>query len=124
MRLDVRRLDLDEDHSASADGFQSLREGRNRNTGSQLAGPQSIERSGGNGDRIALRHTFRVKRGIVMHYDNPIAGGVNVELHRLRAQSEGGFEGRYRVFGKSVVGAAVRNPERGGAAVGQRYSVE
>ena len=124
MRLDVRRLDLDENHGTSSDGFKSLREGRNRNTGSQLAGPQSIERSGCNGDWIAVRHTFRVKHGIVMHYDNPIAGRVNVELHRLRAQSEGGFERWYSVFGNSVVGAAVRNPERGGAAVGQRYSVE
>ena len=83
-----------------------------------------IERSGRNGDYIASRHTFRVKNGIVMHYDYPIAGPVHVELHRVRAQSERGFERGYRVFGESIMGTAVRNPERGGAAVGQRYSLE
>jgi hypothetical protein len=59
-----------------------------------------------------LRHTSRMKDGIVMNYNYAITRRMDVELDSFGPKLERPLEGRYRVLGERFVRAAVRDFER------------
>lgn len=111
-RLDVACFDLDVDNRPVADEIQRLGE---RRYASAVSERELLElRSGKIGDRLVCRslRVPGVNDGIVVNDDNPVIGGVHVQLYSVGAELDGTLEGRERVLGMCLVRPAMSDALR------------